>query len=473
MSNKEQVTTLMAIAERGTLFRDQLGEPQVQVTLGDRKEVWPVGGEKFSNHLLRTFYAENQQVVPSTTAVKQAAKMMIALAEEKEKKDLRLRVASGEDGVLWYDLGDGTWQAIKVTPEGWGVNATHPILFKRHATNYGQVLPERRENSLARLFDFVNIQDEAEKLLFQIYLITCFVPDISHPAAVFYGHQGGAKTTVARVIKRLVDPGAELTTFPETTKELAQFLAHNYVCVFDNLARISRSQSDMLCQAVTGGGLMKRRLYTDQDDVILSFKGCVVMNGISLVADKPDLLDRSLLFELTRITDVRDEKEFWQDFESERPFILGGIFDIIATASQLYPTIQINKAPRLADFFRWGIAICEAMGINREAFVRAYEANRRKMHSEVLTGEPLAEAMIDFMRGKERWEGKASQLLDLLLAAKARGIPHQANQLSRLLKEIAVNLNAANIQVEFGRNTVENTTLIKINKIITGAAGPA
>lgn len=475
MSTSEQVTILMAIAERETLFRDQLGDPFIRVNLGNRSEIWTLRSEKLTNYLMRKFYLENQQTVPSTTAVKQAVKMLMALAEETERRDLRLRVAPGENGTIWYDLGDETWRAVKLTAAGWEINATPPILFKRYATNCGLVLPERKENPLARLFDFVNIHDEGEKLLFKIYLITNFIPGIPHPAAAFYGHQGAAKTTAARVIKRLVDPGLELTAFPESTKELAQFLAHNYVCVFDNLARISSAQSNILCQAVTGGGLMKRRLYTDEGDVALAFKGCVVMNGINLVAGKPDLLDRSLLFELGRIDETarKDEKTFWQDFETERPFILGGIFDVLASALQRYPAVQIAQAPRMADFFKWGIATCEAMGIDREVFIEAYEANRRKMHGEVLTGEPLAEAIIEFLRERARWEGKASELLDALVAANARGIPKLPNLLSRRLKEIALNLKAAYIEVEFGKNTADNTTIIRIQKDIPGATEAA
>ena len=425
---------------------------------------------------MRQYYTENNKAVPSMMAIKQVIRMLIALAGEKEQKELRLRVAPGENDAILYDLGDEAWQAVKVTPEGWEIIANPPILFRRFTTNGSQVIPERRGNPLARLLEFVNIQDENEKLLFKIYLITCFIPDIPHPAAVFYGHQGAAKTTVARLIKRLVDPGSEVTAFPGTTKELAQLLSHNYVSVFDNLTHISPAQSNMLCQAVTGGGLMKRRLYTDEDDVELLFKGCVIMNGISLVAEKPDLLDRSLLFELNKVANVRDEKEFWQDFEKERPFILGGIFDTLAAASRLYPDLQTTKAPRLADFFRWGVAVCKAMGGDQDVFVRAYEDNRRKMHGEVITGEPLAEAIMDFMQGREQkgpFEGKASVLLGELRAGGARCIPKQPNLLSRRLKEISVNLNAANIEVDFRKNTTENTTVIKITKIITGTTEAA
>ena len=78
--------------------------------------------------------------------------------------------------------------------------------------------------------------------------------------------------------------------------------------------------SDTLCRACTGAGFSKRELYTDDDDVIYNFRRCPGLNGINIVAHKPDLLDRSLLFRLEHIPkkDRRDEETLWRDFERER-----------------------------------------------------------------------------------------------------------------------------------------------------------
>ncbi|MDR9787650.1 MAG: hypothetical protein RJR37_10485 [Peptococcaceae bacterium MAG4] len=60
----------------------------------------------------------------------------------------------------------------------------------------------------------------------------------------------------------------------------------NYAPCFDNLDGLSPWQSDMLCQAATGGGISKRELYTDMEEVILSFLRCPMLNGINLVAQE-------------------------------------------------------------------------------------------------------------------------------------------------------------------------------------------
>jgi hypothetical protein len=79
-------------------------------------------------------------------------------------------------------------------------------------------------------------------------------------------------------------------------------------------------QMDMLCQACTGAGISKRKLYTDEEEVILKFWRCVVLNGIYPGATKPDILDRVLPLYLTRLTKAQNKTKqaFWADFEPAR-----------------------------------------------------------------------------------------------------------------------------------------------------------
>lgn len=52
-------------------------------------------------------------------------------------------------------------------------------------------------------------------------------------------------------------------------------------------------------------------------------------------------------------------------FEKEKPYILGGIFDILSKAIGLYDTITVRKSHRLADFHKFGCAIAKAMYLRR------------------------------------------------------------------------------------------------------------
>ena len=52
---------------------------------------------------------------------------------------------------------------------------------------------------------------------------------------------------------------------------------------------------------MTGVGAVKRKLYSDHEDVVFKLKRLIILNGIINVAERPDLLDRSLHIQLGRI----------------------------------------------------------------------------------------------------------------------------------------------------------------------------
>jgi len=106
---------------------------------------------------------------------------------------------------------------------------------------------------------------------------------------------------------------------------------HNHLLSFDNLSYLSNSISDTLCQLATGGGLGTRRLYSDEDELLISTSCPIVLNGIENVAVRPDLADRSVFITLEPIPeqDRRLESELWASFETQRSRILGALLDAI------------------------------------------------------------------------------------------------------------------------------------------------
>ena len=113
------------------------------------------------------------------------------------------------------------------------------------------------------------------------------------------GPQGSTKSWLFRWIKRLIDPSSiELLSLPRNDRELAQQLEHHWIVPYDNLTYLQDWASDMLCRAVTGGGIAVRKLYSDDEDTILQFKRCILLNGINVAAQRGDLLDRSTLIGL-------------------------------------------------------------------------------------------------------------------------------------------------------------------------------
>lgn len=471
---ESQADALIRIATtEAFLFHDDTKDGYAALPINGHRETWPLRGKFFRQWLVRRYYEQTEKS-PNNEAIRQALNVVEARAVfDGPEIKLSLRVAEYED-ALWYDLADEVWRAVKITPDGWDVVDNPPILFRRFKNTAAQVLPQRG-GSLELLRKYINLQDDEAWTLLIAAIVQMFIPNIPHAIPVFYGDKGAAKTTAQRVIRKLIDPAHRDTmTLPSDKNELALMLMTNYAPCFDNLDGLSTWQSDMLCQAATGGGISKRELYTDTEEVILSFLRCPMLNGINLVASRDDLLDRSVLFKLERIdeNERKTENEFWQEFERDRPYILGAIFDVLAKALQIYPNVKLPALPRMADFAQWGYAIMEAVSGSGDEFLKAYRKNIADAVEEAVTNDVVGAAIVEFMDGKDEWQGTATELLEALnelpsVNEKDKAWPKRPNTLARRLNRIKSALADYGIRLEEYREPgFDRTRLLKISKNI-------
>jgi energy-coupling factor transporter ATP-binding protein EcfA2 len=450
------------------LFHDQTQTPYARVNVGGRFEILRCQGRGFRRWISRRFY-EAEEKAPGGEAVASALNVIEAKAVfDGDRRELHNRVAF-HDGAIWCDLTDERWRAVRVTPGGWQVIDNPPILFVRYEHHAPQVEPIKG-GDVHRLFDFVAVNGDGPRLLLMIYLVSCFIPDIPHPVPILHGPQGSGKSTVFRVLRRLIDPSViEVLSFSRDEKELVQLLAHHWCCFFDNMETLQGWQSDMLCRAVTGEGFSKRVLFSDDDDLIYSFRRCCGLNGINVAATRADLLDRSILIALDRIPPNRRRPEtaLWTAFEEARPHILGGIFDALAEAMRVLPEVRLSTLPRMADFARWGCAIAQALGYTAGDFRQAYGENIEAQNEEVLQGHPVAAAVLAMMEDLEAWEGAPSELLARLVEVaetekidtRARLWPKAAHILTRRLNEVRPNLQEAGVLIEHSHGKGNLVTL--------------
>ena len=289
--------------------------------------------------------------------------------------------------------------------------------------------------------------------------------------SVIFGPQGSSKSTLAKIIRRIIDPSLiDVASFPHSQRELVQALAHHYFLFFDNVSYISEEQSDTLCKAVTGGGHVKRELYENDEDIIYNFMRCLGLNGINLVTTRPDLLERSLLIELERIEpeNRKTEKEIYENFEKDLPAILGGVFDVLVKVLKIQPTIKLNSHYRMADWALWGCAIAEALGHTKEEFLNAYQNNTVRQTEMLLNDNVVATAIMGFMNGKKEWESTPTELFRKLsnhavfgnIDTTEKYWPKGANSLSRKLNELSSPLKEMNIFVSI--STTGTKRFIKI-----------
>jgi len=475
-SQADKLIEIVEKKENVTLFHDDRNDAYISVKIGDHQEIIPLKSKAMKRWLTKEFWDVNKKAV-NPDSVKSA----IAVLEGKacfdgESYKLHNRLAwSGKD--LWYDLTDDKWQAVKINENGWQVINKPPILFSRYSHSQGQVIPTQENGDARLILKYINITNVEQQLLLLIYLVSCFLPDFPHPILVIFGSQGSAKSTLSKLLRRIVDPSQiEVASMPDNHKELVQALAHHTFLFFDNVSYISESASDTLCKAITGSGFVKRELYSDDDDIIYRFKRCIGINGINLVSTRPDLLDRSLLLELERIDDSKrkQEKELMEDFDKDLPIILSGVFNMLSKTLSIKPTIKLNTSPRMADFTIWGCAIAEALGYKKEEFISAYQNNIDKQKETILNENTIAMVLISFMeeRSWEKWESTMSELLERLtqhapfvhVSTYDKHWPKAPNALSRALNILKITLRSADVAIT---NYAGQSRKIIIEKVST------
>jgi hypothetical protein len=455
-----------ALEDVQELFVDQHGAPHALIA----GEPVPLTGRCYSWLRRRMWEEEGRSV--SGEYLKMAAGTLSAHAEfSGEVRELHTR-AAWHEGILYYEL--RLDKVVRVGTGGWTFETNPPVLFRRYVNM--RTLPDPEAGgSLEVLNELVNLKSERDRRLFKAYLVTLPLEHVGRPIFNASGAMGSGKTTIQRLIKRLLDP-----TAPETVRfdprDFLQKAMHAYIVMLDNQNTIPEWAADTLCRLVTGEADSKRRLYTDDEDVIIELRRAVILNGINAPTERGDVLDRSLVVELERIPDAgrKTEEQLWERFGEEHPKLLGTLFDVLSRAIALKPSIKLSRRPRLADWGEYAAAVYEVMGWGAETFLRDWDEIVKVQNQATLDGSPVAQAIIRFMEDKEEYSASSSEMHSKLKVVAAQlGVdvdrdkawPKSARWLWRRIKEVLSLLVAAGI--EASRDRDESAKQITLRKIPT------
>lgn len=322
-----------------SFFCDQIDTPYARFSVKDHFEYWPVRSKSFRVWLQGLYYkAENKGA--NSDAMSQALDTLEAIAKFDGKGSIKLKIRVCEhDGAYWYDLSNERWQAVKITGSGWQVIDNPPVLFRRLAHQKPQALPEHN-GSINALRPFLEgIEEPKHKDFVEVCLVSYLLPDFSHVIFVPYGDQGSGKTTLSKNCKAIIDPSLiDTLGLVGEQRELVQTLSHHWLLSYDNLFSLSREIQNIFCRAVTGAAYCRRKLYSDDEDIIMNNRNCLIISGINYPATAPDLLDRCVLIKLKRFSGEKVNKKdavLDREFQAALPAILGGMFNIVSKAIQI------------------------------------------------------------------------------------------------------------------------------------------
>ncbi len=466
---ESQATAILrlALAAGAELWHIPTSDPYITIAVAGHHEHYPLASRATRDYLTRLYYLDSAKA-PNAAAMQAAIATLSGMARfDGAKHDVHVRVA-GRDGFIYLDLCDPQWRVVEITSTGWRIINDPPVRFQRRRGMLPLPVPVAG-GSIAELRSFINVASDTDFCLMVTWLIQAFRPHGPYPIEILIAEQGAAKTTTAKVQRRLCDPSeSDVRRPPRNTEDLMIAATNGHIVAFDNLSRLREDLSDNLSVLATGGGFAVRQLYTNREEEIFQAQRPIILNGISQVATRGDLLDRAIVITLPPIPEHarRDEGTFWQEFDRARPRILGALLDAVSCGLRRLPDVRLERKPRMADFAMWSVAVEPACPWPEGTFLEAYAGNRQGAVEATLDGDPVA----DVIRAVAPWSGTASELLAELTTRTSETLTKRKDwfsrprQVSDALRRLAPGLRKVGIEVTFGRQAHTGRRLIFVEK---------
>ena len=468
---KTEAQILLEIAADVELFHTPETDPYAEVRVGEHAENWSLRSRGFRSWLIGEYFKSFKKP-PRNQALLEAIGVLQARAHFDAPEHSLFVRNGGFEGCIYIDLGDEQHRVVEISKEGWRIISNSPVHFRR--TKGMRALPEPAlGGSLDTLRKYINVGSDSNWILCLAWLISAYRDKGPYTILILQGEQGSAKSTMARLLRRLVDPSVSMIrTPPRDERDLLIAASNSWVIAYDNLSGIPQWLSDSLCRLATGGGFSTRELFTDSEEVFFDAMRPVILNGIDHLAERADLADRALILNLPAIEESRrrDEAQLHAEFERDLPKIFGALLTAVSGTLAHLPDSRVERLPRMADFAKWATAAEIPLGLERGALMRAYFGNREDAIQETLESDPVGAALLILMDAEEWWEGTCKELLQRLeqivdeKTAKSREWPKSPNAIRGRLKRLATFLRESGIHVVLPTKGARGRRVLSISK---------
>ena len=134
------------------------------------------------------------------------------------------------------------------------------------------------------------------------WLTAALRPVGPYPVLVLNGEQASGKSTLAKILRLLIDPQTcPSLALPSSTHDLMATAVNGWLMIYENITTIPGWFSDCVCQLAFGGGYASRTLFTNDERSLIYAQRPVILVGIDDFVKRGDLRDRSVFLNLAPI----------------------------------------------------------------------------------------------------------------------------------------------------------------------------
>lgn len=333
--------------------------------------------------------------------------VIATVVDSSDYKDVQLyhRVKFDADAnCVLYDIGDNK-KAVEITAGGVSLVEKPKRTFRSNINDKPQKLPNLKTPAtdvIPLMGKYINLPDEYDLLLFCVIVACALMGNTSfqHCILVLIGVMASGKTTSSKYLSNIVSPCLEvLLDLPDKESDLKVILSNRMLVVFDNLSGIKAKVADTFCRCVTGAYASKRKLYYDSSEVIMPMNSIICLNGLELLTNRTDMLDRACLIEFKHIDNSEGLSSHDLDvsFQKDLPKILGGFFNAISLALADKNNYETEDVIRLHDFQRYGEKIAVALGYSAEMFDEALVMSNKRITNNIVETNILIQLICSLM----------------------------------------------------------------------------
>ncbi len=293
-------------------------------------------------------------------------------------------------------------------------NGTDGVLFRSDPTaeTFEYIPDEKADGLLDKLIlDLLNVEEKGvtrdeQQFLLLVYMLSLFFGSLlpTRPLLLFVGCKGSGKTTVLKLIGRLLRGRQFNVTSIAKEKEDA-FVANicnRHFTAFDNVDGGIPWLNDALARVATGQTISRRRLYTTNSIVEYRPDTFIALSSRTPKFRRDDVVERLLLFPTKRINTFLNEHELLQRIDQNRNLLwtelLNALNEIIAKFPKI-PSGQISSH-RMADFADVGFRIATILG-QSDHFLAILDKQQGLRSTFLLEEDPLLSVL-------SKWLVKAS-----------------------------------------------------------------
>jgi hypothetical protein len=364
---------------------------------------------------------------------------------------------------VYLDLVRSGYQILMISADGWHVATAPPdVRFVRRRGMLPLPLPARDSRPIADLLaTIINLKADSSDLMLLIgWLVGALRGLKPYPLLSVGGEYGTSKSYACRLTRRIIDPNeADLSSSPKEARDLMISALNSHVIGFDNLSFIPDWLSDLMCCLSTGAGFRTRALHTDATEMIFSAARPIMLNGITDMIRRGDLMDRTLTITLDPIADEhrRTEADVDAMFLQVQPGILAALADAVSQA--LRAPLKLVSMPRMADFATTVESAAPKLGWQPGEFLKVY-TERRVAAIDILLDNDLVATGLEALRELRQqsksddasWEGTSEELREAIMLLtpepKQEKLPKSGKGIIGALRRLAPGLRTKRVDVQ-------------------------